>query len=175
MKQTVIIDMINGFCKEGALADPKIMEIVPNILEEAKNTDITFICDTHHEADVEFRVFPKHCIEDTWEAEIIDELKHLATYSNTFPKTTTNGMWEWQISNSFITHDDVVVMGCCTDICVLSFAIALRTFKTKNNLDGDVIIKKSCVATYDAPNHHATEYNEMAFKLMKVQGIKVVD
>lgn len=175
MKQTVIIDMVNGFCKHGALADPKIMKIVPNILEEVENTDITFVRDTHHEDDAEFRVFPKHCIEDTEEAEIIDELKHLANYCNTFKKTTTNGMWEWEISNNFITHDDVVVMGCCTDICVLSFAIALRTFKNKNNLNGDVIIKKSCVATYDAPNHNAKEYNDMAFKLMEVQGIKVVE
>ena len=33
-KMVFVIDMINGFCKEGALADPNIMGIVPELHEE---------------------------------------------------------------------------------------------------------------------------------------------
>ena len=49
----ITIDMINGFVKEGALAAPSIMRVVPRqieLLDKAindKNTGLVFIRDSH--------------------------------------------------------------------------------------------------------------------------------
>ena len=38
----------------------------------------------------------------------------------------------------------------------------------------EVIIYKNAVETYDAPNHNRKEYNEIAFKIMEQNGIKII-
>ncbi len=79
----VVVDMLNGFCKEGALASPQFMQtIVPNIQKlldaerqrRAEGSTIVFIGDYHEKDDVEFNLFPPHCIAGTDEAEIIREM-----------------------------------------------------------------------------------------------------
>ena len=44
----------------------------------------------------------------------------------------------------------------------------------KYDLDIDVVIYKNAVETYDAPNHNRKEYNEIAFKIMEQNGIKLI-
>ena len=71
-----VVDMINGFIKEGAMHDEKIMSIVPAIIELCRaHEDRYFIQDTHEKDAIEFKSFPLHCVKDTSESEIIDELK----------------------------------------------------------------------------------------------------
>ena len=80
-KLLVIVDMVNGFVKEGALAAPSIMRIVPrqiHLLDEALVNDdmgIVFIRDNHNEDAIEFKTYGPHCINDTFETELISELK----------------------------------------------------------------------------------------------------
>ena len=44
----------------------------------------------------------------------------------------------------------------------------------EKNMDKDVIVPKSCVETFDAPNHERAYYNEIAFNLMRNAGIAVI-
>ena len=61
-KCLIVVDMVNGFVREGVLHDPKIANIIPRqielIEENIKNGGLTiFIKDTHNEDAVEFKRF----------------------------------------------------------------------------------------------------------------------
>ena len=75
-----VVDMVNGFCKEGAMADQSIMHIVKPIqelCEKIKPENRYFIADTHGVNDIEFTAFPQHCVKGEVESEVIDELKSI--------------------------------------------------------------------------------------------------
>ena len=81
MKALFVVDMLKDFInKDGALysgdSSRKIIPFVKEKIEEFhKNEDlVVFICDAHEEDDLEFKMFPKHCVTNTEGAEIIDEL-----------------------------------------------------------------------------------------------------
>ena len=69
--------------------------------------------------------------------------------------------------------EEVVVVGCCTDICVLNLAIPLINYFDQENKYVDVSVVSDAVETYDSPLHNRKEYNEMSLKLMKQAGINV--
>ena len=78
----IVVDMVNGFVKEGVLHDENIADIIPRQIElirEAKTKGdlIVFIKDTHDDESVEFMRFgnTKHCVRGSSESELVDELK----------------------------------------------------------------------------------------------------
>ena len=175
MKSLVfVIDMVNGFCKFGLMADPNIAKIAPAIATQIANASaVHFICDAHEERDLEMKSYPTHCIAGTPEADIIDELAQFATAENTTLKKSTNGFLNLDktILDDF---DRFIITGCCTDICVLQFALSLRTYLNEKNMRKDVILPTACVATYGAPSHDEKYYTQAALNLMKNAGILVV-
>ena len=68
---------------------------------------------------------------------------------------------------------EVIVTGCCTDICVLNLVIPLINYFDENNKEVNVVVREDLVETYDAPYHNRNEYNEIALKLMRQAGAKV--
>ena len=68
---------------------------------------------------------------------------------------------------------EVIIIGCCTDICILNLAIPLQNYFDQEDRNVKVTVLKNAVETYDAPNHNRNEYNEIAFKLMKQAGINL--
>jgi nicotinamidase-related amidase len=175
MKSLVfVIDMVNGFCKFGAMADPNIAKIAPAIATQITNAKfVHFICDAHEERDLEMKSYPVHCIAGTPEAEIIDELAQFATPENTTLKKSTNGFLNLD-KNILDDFDRFIITGCCTDIWVLQFALSLRTYLNEKNMKKDVILPSSCVSTYEAPNHNKEYYTNAALNLMRNAGILVV-
>ena len=69
---------------------------------------------------------------------------------------------------------EVVITGCCTDICVLNLAIPLQNYFDEQNRRVDIIVPQNTVETYDSPQHQKDEYNKMAFSLMEQAGIQLV-
>ena len=70
---------------------------------------------------------------------------------------------------------EVVITGCCTDICVLNLAIPLKTYLNQKDRDVEIIVPKSIVETYHIDGvHDRDEYNNMAFKFLSLSGIKVI-
>ena len=95
-KLLLVIDMVNGFVKEGALADKAINNITPNIINLIKKyvqeeNDIISIQEGHNENSKEFKNFPKHCILGTEEAELIEELKPYESNMKLIRKNSTSG------------------------------------------------------------------------------------
>ena len=180
MKKIIfVIDMINGFCKEGALADPKIMGIVPELHDfiEKYEGEKVEIRDSHTNDSLEFKSFPPHCLENSYESDGIDELKDVLNGSLLFKKDSTSalfapGMMEYLEKEK---PEEIVVTGCCTDICILNFVIPLRNYFNEKGIDCDIKVFKELVDTYDSPNHNKNIYNSMAFTLMEQSGAKVLD
>ena len=64
-----------------------------------------------------------------------------------------------------------MITGCCTDICVMQFALSLKTYLNQMDMPQEVVIKESGVATYDALYHPASDYQKMAINMMAQSGI----
>ncbi len=182
-KQTafVIVDMINGFAREGALQSPRVEGLIPKIAELSKACDELHIAklalaDCHTEASPEFDAYPEHCLTGTSEGEIVDELKEIGGYI-LIPKNSTNGFHEEAFQKWFSENGHIntfVITGDCTDICIQQFAIALKTWFNMNNVNGRVIVPVNAVETYDFGLHNGDMMNVMALYSMILNGIEVV-
>lgn len=176
----IIVDVVNGFIREGAMASPIIEGIVPNVagLAEAcksRGISVAALADCHKENCAEFASFPPHCIENTSESELVDELKDKDCFI--IKKNSTNGFHEKEFMHALVANPAVntfIVVGDCTDICVLQLCLTLKTWFTGQNRQSEIIVPVNCVETYDSPDHNADFMNIAAYKLMKDSGIKFV-
>ena len=177
----VFVDIINGFINEGAMASERVGDIIPpnaKLLKMCNETGIltAAFADCHEKNAAEFASFPPHCIKDTRESEIVDELKEQGGYI-LIPKNSTNGFNEQKFKNLIECHSEIctfIVTGDCTDICVLQFCLALKTYFTAQDRLVKIIVPISCVETYDAPFHSSDFANLAAYKLLKDSGITFV-
>lgn len=179
----VVVDMVNGFATSGALADPIIQNIIPRISTlidnfiVSKRPILAFI-DAHEENAIEFNSFPMHCIKGSYESELVDLLIPYKEKMTCLEKNSTNGFFAPGFTE-FLTNnlplDTVIITGCCTDICVLQFALALKTYFNQNDLASNIIIPKDCVDTFGTPEHLKSTYNKFALDLLTSSGIIVVD
>ncbi|PNT94261.1 cysteine hydrolase family protein [Clostridium thermosuccinogenes] len=177
----VIVDMINGFVREGALKSPRIEELIPEIVELSKMCDKLGIAkiafaDCHTEISPEFDSYPPHCMTGTHESEIVDEIKEVGGYT-LIPKNSTNGFLEegfqkWLSENRHI--NTFIITGDCTDICVQQFSITLKTWFNKQNMKSRIIVPVNAVETYDLGVHDADLVNVMALYNMMINGVEVV-
>lgn len=179
-KILIIVDMINGFVKEGAMSDSYVEHIVPDLLEAIKKYQdgIIFIKDSHEKDSIEFKSYPVHCLKGSREAELIDELKIYEDKALfVYEKNSTSAIFA---ENFLLDLDklenlkEVVIAGCCTDICVLNLALPLKNYFDQKNRNVQIIVPKNLVETFNSEIHNRDEYNEIAFKLLKQSGIKVI-
>lgn len=179
-KLLVIVDMVNGFINQGALADKKINKITPVIVDLVKNaikenTPIIAFKDAHTKNDPEFAFYPPHCIKGTAECELIPELKPFESKFISIKKNTTNGFntgaFKHIISN--LKFEEIVIVGCCTDICVEAFALTLKKFIDAAQRKTKIVVVENGVYTFDSPTHSATQNHNAALQRMKNAGIEV--
>ena len=181
-KLLINVDMVNGFVKFGAMSDEYIKHVIPEqikLINEIKEKEeaIAIIKDTHKENCIEFKRYPVHCVEGTEEAELVDELKEFEKEALVYEKNSTSTIYAPHFLNDIDEMKDlkeVVIVGCCTDICILNLAIPLKNYFDQKDRDIKITIPKNAVETYNAPNHNREEYNETAFKLMAQAGIDLV-
>ena len=150
----LVVDMVRGFCEEGhnLYLGPTIREIIPRIREllrkeKAKGSRIIFLCDTHDPDDLEFKMFPPHCIRGSEEPEVIPELREFA--DEVIPKRRYSGFFETNLDQRLkeLKPDKIIVVGDCTNICVL------YTVADARNRDYAVEVAADCVATFDPEAH----------------------
>ncbi|OCN03810.1 hypothetical protein A4S06_04380 [Erysipelotrichaceae bacterium MTC7] len=174
-----VVDMINGFIKEGALSDSGIMDIsqpIADLLKKAK--DCSFVCDSHNLDAREFESYPIHCVENTDESKVIKELEMYANHIIHKNSTNTFIAKEFQdrLPELLANYDDFVIVGCCSDICILHFALSLQTFFNEANMNlKRVIVPVNMIETFDIPGVHDRDTeNQIACDLMIRNGIQVV-
>lgn len=183
-KCLIVVDMVNGFVREGVLHDDKISLVIPNQIEliEKYNNEgelVVFIKDTHDETAVEFKRFgnTKHCVRGTKEAELVDELLSYENKDNTvsIEKNSTSFMESPQFRELVSKLDNVKlfeIVGCCTDICDFNGSMGLANYCDQWNKNVEIIVHQDAVATYS--ENIRQEYVDAAYLLMEQQGIKLV-
>ena len=68
----------------------------------------------------------------------------------TFKKNSTSAMFAkgfMEYINSKQGLEDITIVGCCTDICVLNLAIPLKNYFNEQNIDTNVIVMEDLVET----------------------------
>ncbi len=180
----IIVDMVNGFIKEGMLHDEKIGIIVPRIIElikEAKEEGklIVFIKDTHTKDSVEFDRFGNlpHCLKEQFEAQLVDELKVFENDEDTISieKNSTNFMEAPDFRLLMEQEPDMNefdIVGCCSDICVFDGAMGLAGYLDQNNRRHVIRVHEDAIATYAEVDRK--NYVEAAKLLGEQHGIQYV-
>lgn len=173
-----IVDMNNGFAKQGSLYSPRIENLIKPIENFAKHicpklNRIIAFTDSHTESSIELLNYPIHCLEDSIESDIVDELKYIPNLE-IIQKNSTNGFFALNKIN-FENIDNIIIVGDCTDICIYQFAITLKSYFNQNNLRKNIIVPINLVDTYDIPNVHNAELLNIVFLNSMIQnGINVV-
>ena len=178
-----LIDMNVGFCEKGNLADPSIKAIVPNIIPiidaiMRKGEGFFVVNDAHNENSIELKRYADHCHNEE-ESRTIKELAIYEEYANrTFYKNSTCALFApgmMDMLMEMVNLKRVVIVGCCTDICIQNFAIALRNFFDELNMDVEIIVPKNAVETFHIPEVHDRKVNnERAYTVMENTGITLV-
>jgi len=157
----LVVDMVRGFLEEGypLYCGARARRIIPNVqglLEQelAQGSSVFFLCDHHTPDDLEFKMFPPHCIEGTAEAELIPEL---AGYGEVIPKRRFSAFFDTSLEAKLrqLKPEKLIVCGVCTDVCVL------HTVADARNRDYEVEVPVDCVASFNETAHHfALQYME---------------
>lgn len=166
----IVIDTQNGFLREGNLASEHCLAALPAIQDEveralAAGERVFFTADTHEPDDLEFEIFPEHCVRGTHEAELVDELRGYLERDDChlIAKRRYSALFETELEG--LLHrfdiDDVRICGVCTDICVQHTAADLR------NRDIAVTVVAGATATFDAPGHDVDEVQRFSLAHME--------
>ena len=152
----LVVDMLKGFCEEGRplYCGPSVAPIIPFIRKlivgyNQRDETVVFICDSHEPDDLEFQMFPPHCVRGSEEAEIIDQLRGVASNEIIIPKQRYSGFFGTNLEELLagLAPELVEVVGVCTNICVLYTVEELR------NRDYPVRVRRRGVASFDAGAH----------------------
>lgn len=165
-----VVDMINGFCKQGPLASERVGTLIAPVVDLCTRSyalgvrAFVLAQDTHDPDTPEFAAYPPHCIAGTAESQAIDEIQALP-FANELTTITKNSLSadigtslsEWMHDHTHI--HTFIVIGDCTDLCVYSSAMHLRLHANAYNLQRRVIVPANTVETFDTPVSTARELN----------------
>jgi nicotinamidase/pyrazinamidase len=167
----LVVDMLRGFLEEGnplycGKTSRQIISGVKKLLEseKKKGAAIFFIADCHGPNDLEFKMFPPHCIEGTPESERIPELSGFS--GRDISKTRYSAFFGTALEAELrrLKPEKIIVCGVCTDICVM------HTVADSRNRDYAVEVPVDCVASFN-PDAHKWALEHM----QKVLGAKLTN
>ena len=171
----LVVDMVKGFfdpkcplyCGDAARdIIPVVRKLVES--ESKRGSEVFFVCDTHEEKDLEFEVFPPHCIRGTEESLLIDELAGLE--GTRIDKMRFSAFFGTDLEQrlKLLSPEKIIVSGVCTNICVL------HTVADARNRDYKVEIPIDSVADFDIDNHNWALRHMEDILGAKVIGVPVV-
>ena len=152
----IVIDMQNDFIN-GPLGSADAVAVVPKVakkIEEFKG-GVMFTRDTHHEDYLETQEGKDlpvvHCIEGTEGWKLHPQIEKLRK-CEPVNKTTFGSIELGEILKSLDQKNKirkVVLIGVCTDICVISNAMIIKSFLP----EAEVSVDASCCAGSSRENH----------------------
>ena len=154
-KALIIIDMLNDFVDpQGSLyCGSQGSALVPRVkalLEQARQHDVAvvFVADRHLPTDPEFDIFPEHCVKGSEGSEIIEPLRPLEN-ERIIPKRRYSAFFGTDLDLTLreLGADELVLVGVCTNICVLYTAADAR------NLAYRVVVPADAVTSFDEGAH----------------------
>lgn len=174
MKTLIIVDMQNDFIT-GPLGTPEARLIEQKIVDEidfSSYQQIFLTRDTHgydYFDIMEGKKLPiEHCRYDTsgWEIsdKIMEKIKNSNVEYNCFNKYYF-GYINWRPRLWMIKpEDEIDIIGVCTDVCIVSNALILKTLFSENTIK---ILAKFCAGT-------TPEMHDKALDVMKSCQIDIV-
>ena len=152
----IVVDMQNDFI-DGALGTAEAVEIVPKVEQKIKDFQgtVIFTRDTHEENYMETQEGSKlpvpHCIRGTKGWEIREELEVLRTGEAidkvTFGSKELGSMLKEM--NDADPIESIILIGLCTDICVISNALLIKAFLPEVRM----IVDAACCAGVTPESH----------------------
>lgn len=174
-KVLVVVDMQKDFV-DGALGSNEAVAIVDNVVNKINEFDgeIIVTYDTHQDNYMETRegkYLPvPHCVENTDGWQLNDKIQkaldarenyaiiHKPTFGSTELVDEIRECWDGE------KDTEVTLIGLCTDICVVSNAMLLKSFYPEM----DITVDASCCAGVTPESHNA------ALTTMKMCQINVI-
>ena len=185
MKIVIAVDLQNDFIT-GSLGSPEAQAIIPNVKDYLRSLDekahVIFTMDTHFDdylesGTMESKKLPiKHTIKGTDGWLIFEDLTSLPPGPQTLAPKQTFCSWDFNdiivnevcnyLKNNENLEEDLEfeIFGVCTDICVVSIALYLRSFYPSVKI---TCLKDLCAGT--SPMAH-----EAALTVMKSCMIDIV-
>lgn len=168
-KVLIVVDCQNDFIY-GKLGTPEAQAIVPRLVEKcikASNREdlIIFTKDLHYKEDydstIEGQCVPPHCMAHENGHWIIPELLPFGFFQ-VIKSTYGHQLWHtWK--EAFSETEEIELCGVCTDICVISNALILRSLYPTVK----IVVDASCCAGLTPEKHRA------ALEVMKSCNIEV--
>ena len=175
-KLLIVVDMQNDFIN-GSLGTSEAEAIVPAVQKkikrcQAENAAIVLTMDTHADDyldTLEGRNLPvRHCIKDTPGWKLHSGIASLISgYPHTIYEKITFGSSAFAADLScgkYQDYTDIELVGLCTDICVISNALLVKTFL----LEAHILVDASCCAGVTPESH------ENALNAMKMCQIEII-
>ena len=166
MKCIVIIDMQNDFI-DGALGNSNNYVVAQRIMNklQKEKCDLFFTQDTHHEDfyfdTQEGKNLPiLHCVKYTQGWEICDLLKPFTEYAVVLEKDCFGSE---ELPDLVKQYDEVELVGVCTDICVITNALLIKS----RNPEQLITVDSKCCGGLTKEGH------EVALQVMKSCQINV--
>lgn len=174
----VVVDMQNDFI-DGVLGTPEARAIVPKVCGKLKEWGGDFLLtrDTHgsdYLDTAEGKMLPvPHCIEGSEGWQLNKELLKVYDSIKKPPMVVKDGIIDkHSFGDPFVAaiacvlnYDRVVLCGLCTDICVISMALLIRSHAP----EVEIVVDASCCAGV-TPESHKT-----ALAAMKPCNIRVIN
>jgi len=176
-KALILVDMQNDFVhKEGSLTLPHdTSKLIEDMTQFVKDFDgmLFFTKDTHNTDACEFKLFPKHCVEDTWGHNIVESLIYAVkdrSHSVINKKSFSDDKVSY-LGDTFMELgiEEIHVVGVCTHICVHDVVSGLVNYtKSKYNNTPKFIIHRNLVDDFDQ------DMSEFALKrLQNLYGVDI--
>lgn len=172
-KILIVVDMQNDFV-DGSLGSKEAIAIVDNVVNKIHSFDgeIIVTYDTHFNNYMETREGKRlpvpHCIKGTngWE---LNEKVQKALNSKQYKKICKPTFGSTELVKLFHDCDqqntEIMLIGLCTDICVVSNAMLLKAYYPEMNISVDA----SCCAGVTIESHQA------ALLTMKMCQIDIIE
>ena len=165
-----VIDMQNDFI-DGALGTKEAEEIVEKVAAQIRDFEgeVVYTRDTHFEDYLStqegVKLPVKHCIKETEGWQIREELKKLqGDDTRIFDKLTFGSVELAQYLKEMEDLQSVMLIGICTDICVISNALVIKAFLPEVTVQ----VNADCCAGVTPQSHRN------ALEAMKMCQIEVV-
>ena len=174
MKFLVVVDMQKDFI-DGALGTKEAVAILPNVVEKIKGFTGKVIAtmDTHQENYMETqegRMLPvPHCVKLTegWElnGEVTEAIKESGNPYEIYMKPTFGAVsMASKLAEAEEPIEEVVLVGLCTDICVVSNALLLKAIMPEVKITVDAA---GCAGV--TPESHAAALKTMQMCQVNVE------
>ena len=176
IRSLIVIDMQNDFIT-GSLGSKDAAEIVDNVKDKIRSyiengDEVIFTRDTHHDDYLETRegkLLPiKHCIKDTFGWNIHKDID-IPSCEHIDKESFGYNEWDLCVDKSGSFHDrnftEIEIIGLCTNMCVISNALILKSLYPEVNITVDA----SCCAGTSKSAH------DNAIKIMRDCQIKIVN